>query len=162
MNKDLYNKEFPIPDDMKIHLKKNMERVKSVAKDTEGYRRNMELQAQKTISYPQLKRIKNFFDSFKGKTNDIEYILNGGSEMNAWVNTTLNSVRENLKSLKTNKKEAGFSNQFRREHTKPGINVRPSKEHLKTTQKYATSIGNLPNPVMEEINKIKDIINKLI
>lgn len=162
MNKDLYNKEFTIPNALKIHLKKNMEMVKSTAKDTEGYRRNMELQAQKTISYPQLKRIKNFFDNFNGKTNDVEYILNGGSEMNAWVNTTLNSVRENLKSLKSNKSNAGFSNQFRREHTKPGINIRPSKEHLKTTQRHATSIGNLPSPVMEEISKIKNIINKII
>lgn len=162
MNKDLYDKEFHIPDIIRLHLKNNMEKVKSVANDTEGYKRNMELQNKKTISYPQLKRIKNFFDTFNGKTNDVEYILNGGGEMRSWVDTTLNSVRQNIKSLKTNKKEAGFSNQFRREHTKPGINIRPSKEHLKTTQKYSTSIGNLPNPVMEEIDKIKNIINKML
>lgn len=162
MNKDLYNKEINIPNELRIHLKKNMAMAKNAAKDSEGYKRNLELQNKETISYPQLKRIKNFFDNFKGKTNEVEYILNGGREMHSWVNTTLNGMRENIKNVKKNKTEAGFSNQYRREHTKPGINIRPSKEHLKTTQRHATSIGNLPNPVMEEVEKIKQIINKIL
>ena len=40
--------------------------VKNADENTEGYNRNKELQSQKFITYKQLKRIKNFFDNFKG------------------------------------------------------------------------------------------------
>lgn len=159
MNKDLYGKEVFFPDEMRVHLKKVMDKYGSVAKDTEGYKRNLELQNSEKISYTRLKRIKNFFDTFKGKTTDIQYILNGGKEMKWWVNMTLDNMRNNVEATKRNKMEAGFNNQFRKEHEKPGISIRPSKEHLKASQRHATSIGNLPSPVMEAIEKIKNLIN---
>ena len=33
------------------------------------------------ISYKQMKRIKNFFDNFKGNQKEPSFILNGGVEM---------------------------------------------------------------------------------
>ena len=60
--------------------------------NTEGYNRNKELQNQKFITYKQLKRIKNFFDNFKGNQKEPSFILNGGVEIKNW--------EESLKTIK--------------------------------------------------------------
>jgi len=57
------------------------------------------------VKYNELKRIKNFFDTYTGKQNDIEFILNGGLPMKNWVDTTLatmrSSVHDELNKIKT-------------------------------------------------------------
>lgn len=57
-----------------------------------------------TITYSELKRIKNFFDNFVGDKKSIEYILNGGDVMKNWVNETLDIERESVKDLLNDKK----------------------------------------------------------
>ena len=86
MNKDLYDKEIEIPGHIRKHLKKSFSSVGEVEENTEGLKRNKELQDKKFIGYKQLKRIKNFFDNFKGNQKDKEFILNGGHIMKNFVN----------------------------------------------------------------------------
>ena len=74
--------------------------VKNADKRTEGYARNQELQDQKFITYKQLKRIKNFFDNFKGNQKEPSFILNGGVEIKNWVNDELRKMRDYLKNTK--------------------------------------------------------------
>ena len=155
MNKELYDKEIEIPKNYKDHLKKSFSRVTNVDKDSEGYKRNKELQGKNFIGYPQLKRIKNFFDSFKGNQSDPEFILNGGFEMKNWVNDTLRKMRDGIELTNTNKMNAGMANQFIDPHTKDGLDsVRPSKEHSRTVDKYNAA-------VTESLRRINEIMSKL-
>lgn len=162
MNKDLYGKNVIIPDAIKKHLKDSLNNIKGLDQTSEGYRRNIQLQNAQTIGYPQLKRIKNFFDTFQGDTKDADFLLNGGMEMKSWVDTTLQSMRSGVETTKRNKKQSGMSNQYIRPHEKNNNVLRPSKKHLKVSQRHATSIGNLPSPVMEQIDRIKELILKNI
>ena len=98
MNSNLYNTssgEVVIPNDIKQHLRNSFAQMKTAPENTEGYKRNQELQNQEKITYKQLKRIKNFFDNYQGKPNDPSFILNGGVLMRTWVNNTLNNMRNN-------------------------------------------------------------------
>jgi len=129
--------------------------VKNADENTEGYKRNKELQSQKFITYKQLKRIKNFFDTFKGNHKEPSFILNGGVEIKNWVNDELRRMREYVKNTKTNKMNTGMMNQFIDPHEKKDFtNVRPSQEHLKTTDKYNPSVN-------EDVKRINELISKL-
>lgn len=136
-------------------MKKCFHRVKNADNNTEGYNRNKELQNQKFITYKQLKRIKNFFDNFKGNQNEPSFVLNGGVEIKNWANDELRKMRDYLKNTKTNKMNAGMMNQFIDPHEKKDFtNVRPSQEHSKTIDKYNAS-------VTESLMRINELISKL-
>ena len=136
-------------------MKKCFHRVKNADNNTEGYNRNKELQNQKFITYKQLKRIKNFFDNFKGNQNEPSFVLNGGVEIKNWVNDELRKMRDYLKNTKTNKMNAGMINQFIDPHEKKDFtNVRPSQEHSKTIDKYNSA-------VTESLMRINELISKL-
>ena len=154
MNKQLYDKKIEFPKDKREHLKKCFNSIKNADKNSEGYKRNQELQTKKFIGYPQLKRIKNFFDRFKGNHKEPEFILNGGVEMKNWVNNELRRLREFGHMNKKNKMEAGMENQFIKPHEKKDINVRPSKEHSKAVDKYNAA-------VTESLRRINEIMSKI-
>ena len=129
--------------------------VKNANENTEGYNRNKELQSQKFITYKQLKRIKNFFDNFKGNHKEPSFILNGGVEIKNWVNDELRKMRDYVKNTKTNKMNTGMMNQFIKPHEKKDFtNVRPSQEHSKTVDKYNTA-------VTESLKRINELISKI-
>lgn len=155
MNKQLYDKEIEFPSDKRDHMKKCFLLVKNADENTEGFLRNKELQTKKFISYKQLKRIKNFFDNFKGSQKEPSFILNGGVEMKNWVDNELRRLRDFIKNNKTNKMNTGMENQFISPHEKKDFtNVRPSKRHLSTIEKYDTA-------VTESLKRINEIMSKL-
>jgi len=154
VNKDIYDHKVEFPENMREHMRVSHHKAKGADKHGEGYKRNQELQSQKSITYKQLKRIKNFFDNFKGKDIDHEFILNGGIEMKNWVNNELRRMREGIHMTKHNKSETGMQNQHIQTHSKDGIDVRPSKEHSRTVDKYNAS-------VTEALKRINEIISKI-
>ena len=155
MNKSLYDNEIEFPSDKREHMKKSFHMVKNADENTEGYNRNKELQSQKFITYKQLKRIKNFFDNFKGSHKEPSFILNGGVEIKNWVNNELRKMRDYIANTKTNKMNAGMMNQFIAPHEKKNFtNVRTSQEHLKTVDKYTPSVN-------ENVMRINEIISKI-
>ena len=155
MNKDLYDKEVEFPKEKREHMKICFNKAKNANPNSEGYKRNKELQNQKFIGYKQLKRIKNFFDNFKGNQKEPEFILNGGFEMKNWVNDELRKLREFGHLNKRNRMDAGMQNQFIKTHRKDGLdNVRPSKEHSRTVDKYNAA-------VTESLIRIKELISKI-
>ena len=92
MNSKLYDTsvgEMVIPKDIKQHLRNSFAQAQGANQNTEGFRRNQELQSQEKITYKQLKRIKNFFDNFKGESTESSFILNGGALVKNWVNNSL-------------------------------------------------------------------------
>ena len=158
MNSALYNTEkgkIEFPEEKRELMKVCAQKVKNADTNTEGFNRNQELQTQKTIDYKQLKRIKNFFDSFKGNENDPSFILNGGFEMNAWVTNELRRMSEFSELTNRNKMDTGMQNAFIKPHEKKDFtNVRPSKEHSKTVDKYNAA-------VTESLKRINEIMSKL-
>lgn len=129
--------------------------VKGADENTEGFNRNQELQSKNFIEYKQLKRIKNFFDSFKGNHNEPPFILNGGVEMKNWVEDELRKMRDYNKMTKTNKMNTGMQNQFLSPHEKKNFtNVRPSQEHTKTINRYNEA-------VTESLKRINELISKI-
>ena len=155
MNSSLYDKEIEFPSDKRRHMKICFKKAVGADSNTEGYLRNKELQDQKFISYKQLKRIKNFFDNFKGNENELPFILNGGVEIKNWVNNELRRMRDYIKTTKTNKMNTGMQNQFLDPHEKKDFtNVRVSQKHLKTTDKYDVA-------VTENLKRINEIMSKL-
>ena len=154
MNKELYDKKIVFPDEMREHMRLSHHSAKDADKNGEGYKRNQELQGQKSLTYQQLKRIKNFFDNFQGKDIDHEFILNGGVIMKNWVNNELRRMREGIFMTNHNKSETGMQNQHIKTHSKDGIDVRPSKEHSKTVDKYNAA-------VTESLKRINELISKI-
>jgi hypothetical protein len=155
VNSELYDSTIVFPDNIKQHIKICFARAKGADKSMEGFTRNQELQNQSEISYQQLKRIKNFFDNFKGNQNDLPFILNGGVEMKSWVDNTLRQMRENPKMTKKNKMNTGMENQFIKNHQKKDfIDVRKSSQHKDTLHKYDVA-------VTEALKRINQLISKI-
>jgi hypothetical protein len=151
VNKSLYDKEIEFPSDKREHMRKSFHMVKGADENTEGFNRNKELQGQKFITYKQLKRIKNFFDNFKGNHKEPSFILNGGVEIKNWVDSELRKMRDYIKNTKTNKMDAGMMNQFIDPHEKKDFtNVRKSQEHSKTVERYDEAVTN----TLKRINEI--------
>jgi hypothetical protein len=158
VNKDLYNNpkgEIEFPKDKQEHMKKCFHMVKGANENVEGFKRNQELQSKNYIDYKQLKRIKNFFDNFKGNHKDPSFILNGGVEMKNWVNDVLRKMRQGLDLTKRNKADTGMMNQYIKPHEKKDFtNVRASQKHASTLQKYDSA-------VTESLKRINELISKL-
>lgn len=155
MNKDLYDKFIEFPKDKQEHMKVCFIKANCGDETTEGFKRNKELQTKNYITYKQLKRIKNFFDNFKGNQKEIPFILNGGFPMKNWVNNELRKMRDGIKMTKRNKMDTGMMNQFLKPHEKKDFtNVRPSQEHKSTIKKYNSA-------VTESLKRINEIMSKL-
>lgn len=152
MNKDLYNKRVKFPEEMKEYMKQSASAIQNADQYTEGFKRNQELQSQNSVTYQQLKRIKNFFDTFKGNPKDASFILNGGEKMKGWTEGALRFLRDSIYNTKHNKAEVGMENQHIKDHEKNGGEIRPSKRHKKTSQKHDTAIA-------ESIKRINKLIN---
>lgn len=162
MNSKLYDTttgEVLIPKDVQQHLRNSFAQAQGADQNTEGFRRNKELQGQEKITYKQLKRIKNFFDNFKGKPNDPTFILNGGIVMKNWVNRTLSDMRNNTQTNQQDTKPEDPTITSNDLKTNVRDLARPSQEHKRTTQKHATA--TYEQTVVESLKRINDLISKI-
>ncbi len=162
MNSKLYDTsigEVVIPKEVKQHLTNSIAQAKGADQNTEGFRRNQELQSQEKITYKQLKRIKNFFDNFKGKPNELPFILNGGVIMKNWVNNTLTSMRNNTQTNQQNTAPEDPTITSNDLMTNVKDLARPSKEHKKTSQRHPTA--TYEQTVVESLKRINELISKI-
>jgi len=162
VNSNLYNTttgEVLIPKEIKQHLKNSLAQARGADQNTEGFRRNQELQGQEKITYKQLKRIKNFFDNFKGQQNELSFLLNGGVLMKNWVNNTLNQMRNNTQNNQQD--TAPEDSKVNSSDLKNNVKdlVRPSKEHKRTSQKHASA--TYEQTVVESLKRINELISKI-
>lgn len=127
-NKELNDRKFQLPKKLKEHLKETLANYKG-SHEVAGYERLNNILQMDYITYVEMKRIKNFFDNYKGTDKSAEYILNGGGEMKFWVNDTLYQATQAIKDFKTAKKNAGFSNAFIKPHEKDR-QTKPSKPSM--------------------------------
>ena len=137
-NSELNHRVFPIPDNVRKLLRQTLKNYDG-DKTVDGYKRLNNLLSSDTISYHELKRIKNFFDNYNGTDESVEYILNGGTAMKNWVDNTLKLATKAVQDFKQAKKDAGIKNAFIKPHEKD----RQNKKKNKPTQvKFNTDNAN--------------------
>ena len=162
MNSNLYDTttgEVLIPKEIKQHLTNSFAQARTADQNTEGFRRNQELQSQEKITYKQLKRIKNFFDNFKGKPTELPFILNGGVLMRNWVNNTLTNMRNNTQTNQQDTQPADPTVKSNELKTNVQNLARPSQEHKRTSQRHATA--TYEQTVVESLRRINELISKI-
>ena len=128
-NNELKHRTVPLPDGVRKILNKTLSNYHG-DKTIEGYKRLNNILDMNTISYQEMKRIKNFFDNYNGSDKSAEFILNGGDAMKTWVNNTLYTATKSIHDFKQAKKDAGINNAFIKHHEKD----RQSKKKNKPTQ----------------------------
>lgn len=156
MNKDLYGNTITIPKEVIEYLQKCFDSVNTDDSSIEGFKRNKDLRETQKITYQQLKRMKNWFDNFNGKENDLSFILNGGNYVKNWVDNTLRSMRDGVEMGKEIKSTMN-TNQYIQPHEKDSlINLnRPSKSHSST-------VDDLNSDIKENLQRINELIKKII
>lgn len=152
MNKNLYNRKAKLPESLKKHLEDSFNAI-TADSNVEGFNRNQDLRNDGFVTYQQIKRIKNWFDTFNGNKEDAPFILNGGDRMNRWCDTVLDHWRTGDKLGKKVKSETGMDNQFIDNHSKDGLNTTPGSKHEKGMNKYDSA-------VTEEIKKINKLMTE--
>ncbi len=91
MNSALYGNTYPVP---KQILKKINALVYTSSDGGDGVKRARNLVKNGHVTYQQLKRLKNFFDTFNPEeTPQSEYDFAGGEDMRFFVETTLERER---------------------------------------------------------------------
>lgn len=150
MNSSLYDRKAVVPDTLLKHLQKCFDST-STSENDEGGKRNKELRDSKVASYQQIKRIKNWFDSYSGNKEDAPFILNGGDRMKGWCDEVLRVWRQGDNSGKKIKMNTGMENQYLDSHEKNNFNL---------NNKHTSSVDNLK--VNEEVKKINKLINKIL
>jgi len=154
VNKELYDRKAKLPESLVNHLKKSFEMVESDS-NVEGHNRNQEITENPVITYQQIKRIKNWFDSYNGNKEDAPFILNGGDRMNKWCDHVLDHWRKTIESGKQIKMDTGMSNQFIKTHEKDGLPQTPGQKHEKGLNKYDVA-------VTENIKLINKLIKNIL
>jgi hypothetical protein len=149
MNKKLYGNIIILPKTLLKHLDDCFNSV-SGDNNTEGYKRNQSLRQTKQITYQDLKRVKNWFDSYSGKKEDAPFILNGGDRMQNWVNHSLQQMRSSVDNSKKIKSDAGMQNQYLDSHEKNSFNL--NDKHTTTADDL-----KLENQIIRINNLIKVI-----
>jgi hypothetical protein len=153
MNSELYGNKIELPEEVIGYLDDCFNSVQA-DKSVDGYRRNIDLRKNRSVTYQQLKRIKNFFDNYQGDGKDAPFILNGADYMKNWVNSTLTHMRSGTQS---NSDE--YMPEYIVEPSEDFMNVqnlnRPSVSHKNTIQKYDTA-------VTESLKRINQLMKKII
>ena len=156
MNKDLYGNTVQLPEDVVEYLQQCFDSANTDDSTIEGFKRNQELRDSREVTYQQLKRMKNWFDTFNGLENDLPFILNGGHYVKNWVDNTLGGMRDNVYLGKKAKSEV-LPNQFIQTHTKDNLSNmnRSSKSHNST-------VGELNKDITESLIRINELIKKIV
>lgn len=156
-NSSLQGKSFKLDGDIKNHLKKMFNAYKG-EKTKEGYQRLRNLVETEDVTYEELKRIKNFFDTHEGGNKETAYRLNGGTKMKSWVEKTLSHARNDLSGKKKAMSDVGMENQYIDTHTKDGIRL---DTHDTDTDKILRQEGIYNIGMMESFINIIDKNKKL-
>lgn len=156
MNNQLYGKVWQFPQHMQQHMKICFAKVKNADANVEGYNRNRRLQTATQVGYPELKRIKNFFDNYQGNPQDAPFILNGENKMKDFVNSILSGARQSLSTSKDIRNKTGMDGS-KPELADPNVNLNISQDtaNKSTIEKYDLQ-------VTESLKRINELITKIL
>lgn len=101
MNSALYNegKHYPVPRPILMKIQAKL----ATSNDKEGIKRGKNILKMGYVTYPMLKRLKNFFDYMHPKKQLGQFELAGGQDMKNFVEQTLQSERERTNISNQNK-----------------------------------------------------------
>jgi hypothetical protein len=156
MNKELYGKTWDFPKDLQNHLRICFLKVKNANANIEGFNRNKRLQTATSISYPELKRIKNFFDNHTGTPQDAPFILNGENKMRDFVNSTLSGARQSLDTSKQIRQDTGMEKEF---VAIPNVNI---NQNISQYDDNKSSIEKYDLQVTESLKRINNLMKKIL
>lgn len=157
-NSSLQGYSWQVPEGLINHLGRIMKAYKG-AKNVSGYKRLETILNSGSLTYENLKLIKNFFDSFGGGKHDTEYVLNGGTKMKFWINDTLNKAREGIKNPKNAKMKAGLGNQYLKTHDKNGISTDNVKIKNQKVGSSARKVSDNRGIYEYEVRIMENLIN---
>lgn len=156
MNSNLYNKTITLPKEIVEYLQTCFDEFPNSDPSTEGHKRNEELRNSGYVTYQQLGRIKNWFDSYQGDGTDAPFILNGADYMKNWVESTVQSLRKN----------DDFKNQIQNDYMPNGLsgddikNLGPIADMIRPSKEHSTFVQDIR--IKEDLDRINDIIKKII
>jgi 8-oxo-dGTP diphosphatase len=143
MNSKLYNKYYKLPENVLNYISSKLDEYINV--DTNGKKKANFLLSEKQITYQNLKKYKNFFDSYikqnynidteddqiTEKNSDIEFELSGGYLMKNFVEETLKNERFKVKEKKKIGTElGGMYNQYRKETPHDNLKVNTQRNFI--------------------------------
>jgi hypothetical protein len=100
--------------------------------------------------------IKSYFDNVdRENVNPVEYELNGGDVMNAWVQELIKNERTRVNGNKVARTNAGMDNQFRKDSEGDDFDTSLDDRIMDTPDLMTNSA------LLESVNKIKNLINKI-
>jgi hypothetical protein len=164
-NQALEDKYFKVPEKVLNTLKSNLQKY---GKDNEtGSKRARDLISSRKATYPQLKKMKTYFEKYEGDGTDTEFKLNGGEVAKEWVYDELDQARDVVDSVKRTRMDAGEENQFKKTHEKDNDNANPTGVGMVKIHK-GSKMRNIMNntttyesTIKEEVEKIKNLIKYL-
>ena len=106
MNQDLKNDKYVIPDELRSTITSNLS---SMNKSDKGYSRCSTLLDNGHVTYSQAKKFKN---ELENELVGGDYDSVGGDDMLTFLNSSLNSRRDSVKSGKKIRMNSGMENQF--------------------------------------------------
>lgn len=90
MNSKLYDNKYSVPKEILDDINASYIRYSNM----DGSKRAKNILKDKSLTYQQLKRLKNYFDS--ADINSPQYLLAGGNNMKTFIERTLNDERDRV------------------------------------------------------------------
>jgi hypothetical protein len=138
------------------------EKIKLKNGKTEGYERAKSIIIEKSITYEQMKRIKNWFDSYDGPWENWDFQLNGGKTMQNWVEGQLRTSTSAVKNIKDAQKDAETNpeNTHIKSHEKDNnkVNFKATFPTLPKLHKDISGQIKRGKSIYEEIERMKLLI----
>ena len=161
-NSQLQGSYWDIPEELQNHLKRTMRAYKG-KENVEGYQRLKNLISKPKVSYEELKRIKNFFDTQSSDTDYMDdkkqttpFILNGGRKMKSWVEETLGTARDGIEGGKKIKTDTAMGNYYRKDSMLRDVkNLKAKTDDVKIKHSHQKSVSE----AIYEIDIMENIIN---
>jgi 8-oxo-dGTP pyrophosphatase MutT (NUDIX family) len=129
MNQELYGKQYSVPPE----VLKSLQATLITNPTGEGIKRAKYMLKNGSVTYQELKRLKNFFDYFNPETqNKMQYALAGGDLMKQFIETTLNRDRAAVKTSKEVKQDMNVNPMLgTQSYQTPQLNEDKKKDELK-------------------------------
>jgi hypothetical protein len=158
-NSQLNDKYFKVPDNVFNQINRRLSAINPDTEQAKGLKRAKDIVADRKISYSQMKRLKNYFDTYKGDGNDEEFKLIGGKVTRMWVDKTLGSNRDSILQSKKAKMDGGLENQFLKTHEKDNDNTNLSRANggMIDIAKSSKSKNIMANSAIYQENYKKEI-----
>jgi len=163
VNQQLKDRVYDVPEDVIKLINHTIAGLQG--KNVNGIKRAQTISQQKKVTYGQLKRIIHDLKNIDKVNDKVKYDLYGGSAMEKWANTFLDSERTHVKNKKSSSmainNNTGLNgvrkNAFRKTHSKTASSKTPVNLLKHNSEK--TSVSSLSTVgLFEEIERIKQII----